>query len=50
MILEVGFEVLVTMFTVFEDVLTLMRAWSCRGLWVGVRGWVIRWVICDCVC
>ena len=37
MILEVGFEVLVTMLTVFEDVLTLMRGWSCRVLYLGVR-------------
>lgn len=31
-------------------VLTLMRGWSCRGLWVDGSGWVIRWVVVDCVC
>ena len=55
MIFRGGVRVLVTMFTVFEDVLTLMLdflcwTWSCRVLYLGDQGWVIRWVLCDCVC
>ena len=54
MILEVGFEVLVTMFTVFEDVLSyaglLMLDLELSCSLFGCPGWVIRWVLCDCVC
>ena len=45
---------MVTMFTVFEDVLSyaglLMLDLELSCSLFGCAGWVIRWVVVDCVC